>query len=92
MSDELEDALADADRYELAWLRAREGARSATKGLERLQDRYERLADLCEELRLDVAAERTRADRAERESASLRKKVERLSMKIIALWGEQGGE
>lgn len=89
---ELDEAWSEAHRYELLWLRAKEGARTTTKGLERLQDRYDRLADVCEDLRLEAAAERNRADRAERESASLRKKVERLSMRIIALWGEQGGE
>lgn len=81
-----EDELA---RYELLWLRAREGARSATKGLERLQARYDRLHDDYDELLLEEAAQRSRAERAEREARSLRMKVERLSLRIIDLWGKE---
>jgi hypothetical protein len=41
------------------------------------------------DLRLEAASERARADRAEREVLGLRKKVERLSLKIIGLWGAE---
>lgn len=86
MSD---DELDDAEYYELLWHRARAGARSATKGIERLQGRCQSLEDVVGDLRLEAASERARADRAEREVLGLRKKVERLSLKIISLWGAE---
>jgi hypothetical protein len=44
------------------------------------------------ELLLDLAAERSRRQRAEANSESLAKKVERLSMRIIAFWGRSDGK
>ena len=44
------------------------------------------------ELLLDLAAERSRRQRAEANSESLAKKVERLSMRIIAFWGRPDGK
>jgi len=87
--DELESALDAADDYELLWHRARAGAKAATKGIERLQGRCQSLEDVVGDLRLEAASERARADRAEREVLGLRKKVERLSLKIIGLWGAE---
>ena len=87
--DELESAFEAADEYELLWHRARAGAKAATKGIERLQARCQSLEDVIGDLRLEVASERARGDRAEREVLGLRKKVERLSLKIIGLWGAE---
>ena len=92
MSSELEEAWAMADEYELRWLRAREGARSAGKGVERAIARYERERLISGDLRLELAAERAARDKAEREAKSLRLKVERLSLRILGLWGKYAGE
>ena len=91
MSSEIEEAWAMADEYELRWLRAREGARSAGKGVERAIARYERERLTSDDLRLELSAERAARDRAEREARSLRLKVERLSLMILKLWGEHEG-
>ena len=91
MSSEADEAWAMADEYELRWLRAREGARSAGKGVERAIARYERERLTSDDLRLELSAERAARDRAEREARSLRLKVERLSLMILKLWGEHEG-
>ena len=91
MSSEADEAWAMADEYELRWLRAREGARSAGKGVERAIARYERERLISDDLRLELSAERAARDRAEREARSLRLKVERLSLMILKLWGEHEG-
>lgn len=46
-------------------------------------------AAMIDELTLEVAGERGRRERAEAENASLEKKVERLSLRIIGLWGKE---
>ena len=89
MSDELEEAWAAADEFELLWHRAREGARGARKGLERIQARNAALRMTINELRLEVAHERSLRQRAEAEKQSLVKKIERLSLRLISSWGER---
>ena len=86
-SSEADEAWAAADEYELRWLRAREGARAACKGVQRANARYERERLISDDLRLELTAERALRQRAENEVRSLRNKVERLSLRIIEMWG-----
>ena len=87
VSSEADEAWAAADEYELRWLRAREGARAACKGVERANARYDRERLISDDLRLELTAERALRQRAENEIRSLRNKVERLSLRIIEMWG-----
>jgi hypothetical protein len=86
---ELEEAWAAADEYALRWHRAREGCRSAQRGLERAAVRLRREREKSEELLLELAHERTMRSRAEAEASSLQNKVQRLSLRIIELWGAE---
>lgn len=72
--------------YESLWLRAVEGARTANKGIRRLQARCDRLEEEIEDLLDDLDIERGRAERAEGQARTLADKVERLSLMIIDLW------
>jgi chromosome segregation ATPase len=86
---ELEEAWAAADEYELLWHRAREGCRGAQRGLERAAGRLRREREKSEELQLDLAHERSMRAKAEAEVRSLEKKVQRLSLRILELWGAE---
>jgi chromosome segregation ATPase len=89
VKSELEEAWAAADEYELLWHRAREGCRGAQRGLERAAGRLRREREKSEELLLDLAHERAMRSKAEAEVRSLEKKVQRLSLKILQLWGAE---
>lgn len=89
MSEELDEAWAAADEFELLWLRAREGARGARKGLERLQARVRKMAEEYRTLRLELANAWSKSMRLESENRSLKNKVERLSLRIIESWGKE---
>jgi hypothetical protein len=89
VKSELEEAWAAADEYELRWLRAREGCRGAQRGLERAAARLRREKQRCGELLLDLAHERSMRAKAEVEASSLEKKVQRLSLRILELWGAE---
>lgn len=80
------------ENYEVLWHRARHGADGARKGLERAQRKIRLLDRRIYELTLQLAGERSRAGRAEAENASLMKKIERLSLRIIELWGKEAND
>ncbi len=86
---ELDEAWAAADEYELLWHRAREGCRGAQRGLERALARLRRERSLAGELRLALTQERALRWKAEAEARSLENKVQRLSLRIIELWGKE---
>jgi hypothetical protein len=86
---ELDEAWAAADEYELLWHRAREGCRGAQRGLERALARLRRETVRANENCLALANERALRWKAETEARSLQKKVERLSLTIIELWGRE---
>lgn len=86
---ELEEAWAAADEFELLWHRAREGARGARVGIERLQARHAVLRLQIDDLQLEVAHERSLRQRAEAERDSLMRKIERLSLRLIDSWGKE---
>jgi hypothetical protein len=86
---ELEEAWAAADEYELRWHRAREGCRSAQRGLERARARLARERARAEELLLEMSNERALRWKAEADARSLQNKVQRLSLRIIELWGAE---
>jgi hypothetical protein len=86
---ELDAAWAAADEYELLWHRAREGSRGAQRGLERALARLRREREKSEELLLELAHERTMRAKAEAEARSLQNKVQRLSLRILELWGAE---
>ncbi len=87
--NELDEAWAAADEYELLWHRAREGARGAQRGLERALARLRREKARADETYLALTHERALRWKAEAEASSLQKKVERLSLRIIELWGKE---
>jgi len=89
VKSELDEAWAAADEYELLWHRAREGCRGAQRGLERAAGRLRRERERSEELQLDLAHERSMRAKAEAEARSLQNKVERLSLRILELWGAE---
>lgn len=89
MKSELDEAWAAADEYELLWHRARDGARGAQRGLERALARLRRERTRAEELLLEVAHERSMRAKAEAEARSLKNKVQRLSLRVIELWGKE---
>jgi hypothetical protein len=68
--------------WELLYLRAVEGARSANRGIERLRGGYERAKD-------DLVLAYARNERLERENAEQRKMIQRLSLRILKEWGRQ---
>jgi hypothetical protein len=86
---ELDEAWAAADEYELLWHRAREGSRGAQRGLERSRARLRRERERNAELLLELAHERTMRAKAEAEVRSLQNKVQRLSLRILELWGAE---
>jgi len=72
-----------ADDYELMYLRAAEGSRGHQRGLERALRRAARLES---ELRLERASKTSQIGRLLAENESLKKKAERLSLRLIAEW------
>ena len=68
--------------WELLYLRAAEGARSANRGIDRLRAGYERT-------KVDLRVAEARIERLQRENNELEKKVERLSLRVIAEWGSK---
>lgn len=90
-SDELEEAWAAADEYELLWHRAREGARGARKGIERLQARIRRLEEQYRADSLKIAELQSQRHRLTVENRSLQNKVQRLSLRLIDSWGKEAG-
>jgi hypothetical protein len=89
VKSELDEAWAAADEFELLWHRAREGCRGAQRGLERAAGRLRREREKSEELLLELAHERTMRAKAEAEVCSLQNKVQRLSLRILELWGAE---
>ena len=71
-----------ANYWELLYLRASEGARAANRGIERLRAGYERT-------KVDLRVAEARIERLVRENGELEKKVERLSLRVIAEWGKK---
>ena len=82
MDDELIDLQRRADDFELLYLRAREGAQAANRGLHRLRAGYA-------SAKLDLRVAEARIERLQRENGELEKKIERLSLRIIGEWGKQ---
>lgn len=78
--------------FEVKWLRARHGADGARRGLARAQRKIADLNRRVYELTLSLAAEQNRRARAEAENSSLMKKIERLSLRIIELWGKESSD
>jgi len=68
--------------WELLYLRSAEGARSANRGLQRLRAGYERT-------KVDLRVAEARIERLLRENNELEKKIERLSLRMIAEWGRK---
>ena len=87
--NELDEAWAAADEYELLWHRAREGCRGAQRGLERALARLRRERERIADLLLELAHERAMRAKAETEARSLENKVQRLSLRILELWGAE---
>lgn len=83
-----EKARKSADMYELQWRRAMDGAATANKGVRRLKAKVESLRAALNEAKLDTRYEGGRCARLEHENTELKKKIERLSLHIIKLWGE----
>lgn len=86
---ELDEAWAAADEFELLWHRAREGARGARKGIERLQAKVRRLEEQCRADILEIASLHSQNHRLTMENRSLQNKVERLSLRLIDSWGKE---
>jgi hypothetical protein len=79
---ELTEAWATAEEYELRWHRSKALNRKAKRIVEKLQK--QRRLD-----RLDIANLISKNERLEAESRSLVNKVERLSLRVIELWGKE---
>jgi predicted RNase H-like nuclease (RuvC/YqgF family) len=88
-NDELDEAWAAADEYELLWHRAREGAAGARRGIERLQAKIRRLEERYRSDSLEIASLHSRCHRLTVENKSLHNKVERLSLRLIDSWGKE---
>lgn len=86
---EIDEAWAAADEYELLWHRAREGARGARKGIERLQAKIRQLTEQYRQDRLEIAGLWSKCWRLEAENKSLQNKIERLSLRLIDSWGKE---
>lgn len=89
---ELEEAWAAADEFELLWHRAREGARGARVGIERLQAKIRRLEEQCRADILEIADLHSQNHRLTVEMRSLKNKVERLSLRLIESWGKESND
>lgn len=71
-----------AGRYELLWRRTVEGARSANKGLERVQRK-------AYALQCSLTLATGEIERLRHENCELTKKLERLSLKIMEMWSRE---
>lgn len=91
-NDELDEAWAAADEYELLWHRAREGAAGARRGIERLQAKIRRLEERYRSDSLEIASLHSRCHRLTVENKSLQNKVERLSLRLIDSWGKEASD
>lgn len=91
--DEKDDEIARledlCDHCELQWRRACMGAQAANKGIRRLQAKVESLRALLAEAEEDVSYEGGICSRLKHENAELKKKVQRLSLKILDLWSRE---
>lgn len=79
---EVQRLAALAGYWELMYHRASAGAQAANVGLRRAQKREYRA-------RTDLILAKGRAERAEREAEEKTKKIERLSLKILEMWGRE---
>jgi hypothetical protein len=77
---EVQRLAAAAARYELLWRRAKDGARAATTGLQRAMQREYRA-------RCDLIIANGEVSRLRRENEEQEKKLQRLSLRILSLWG-----
>jgi hypothetical protein len=77
------------DHYELQWMRARRGAASANKAIRRLQATVDRLRAELADVRDDVTIGGISKSRLIHENQELKKKVQRLSLKILELWSKE---
>jgi uncharacterized protein involved in exopolysaccharide biosynthesis len=80
--DEIERLQNLANYWELMYLRAREGAQAANRGVERLRHGRDELAQ-------ELALADAHVDRLERENTELAKKVQRLSLRLLGEWGRE---
>lgn len=80
---------AQHDSYEVLWLRAREAARGAQKGIVRLRAKVRRCGEEYRSLLLEMANVKSKYLRLAAENRSLENKVERLSLRLIELWGKE---
>jgi hypothetical protein len=87
--DDIERLERLCDYYELQWRRASDGAASANKAIRRLQARVDRLLAELAETRDDVTVGGLSKARLLHENEQLKKKVERLSLKILDLWSRE---
>lgn len=77
------------DYYELQWRRATDGARTANKAVRRLQGQMMTLKSALSEARLDARCEGGLVARLTHENQELKKKVQRLSLRILDLWSKE---
>lgn len=80
--DELDRLQELANYWELMYLRSKEGAQAANRGIARL--RAGRI-----DLELDLADARAQNERLRRENAELEKKIQRLSLMLLGEWGKR---
>jgi hypothetical protein len=86
---EIQRLAALASEYELRYYRALEACRGHQRGLERAVRRARRLES---EWSLDRASKNGQLGRLWSENASLKNKVERLSLKLMQFWNQGGGD
>lgn len=75
--------------YELQWHRATSGAVSANKAVRRLKQTVERLKAAVAEARDDARIARAELERATHDREETEKRVQRLSLRILDLWGRE---
>jgi hypothetical protein len=80
---EVQRLAAEAAKYELLWRRAKDGARAATTGLQRAVRREYRA-------RCDLIIAGGEVERLKKENQEQEKKLQRLSLRILSLWGGEG--
>jgi hypothetical protein len=83
---EIQRLSAVVGEYERLYLRAKEDCRGHQRGLERA---LRKVARLESEQRLEYASKNAQLGRLWNENASLKNKVERLSLRLIAGWNEE---
>jgi hypothetical protein len=86
LQSEIQRLSAVVGEYERLYLRAKEDCRGHQRGLERA---LRKVARLESELRLEHADKSGRLGRLYAENVSLKNKVERLSLRLIAGWNEE---